>query len=403
MRSLTGSLELEDYDKTYENDARNIGATAGTRGQNNAAMLASFESTFKTWINAIDSHLEKGEDGPGGSDSKDVGPRSELDQWRKKMRKLTCISEQLRSQKCKTVYVALMQASQHPGDQVGGRNRDQVHMLTSQWRGLELRVTESLNEAKDNVKYLTTLEKFIEPLYEGTPDTIKDTLPALMNSIKMIHTIARYYNTNERMTGLFIKITTQMIANCKNHILTFKKDKTKPQGGKGRKGGASIDSDSLWDANLFPPEELIPVLKSCIDLNNTYQRQYKITKERLMSMPKGKQFEFSPNQIFGKFDLFCRRVSKLIDLFQTIQQFKTLAKHNLENIDPILSSFAEVEQRLKNKLHDLLDYADNRFDRDFVEFNVGVSAVETELQAYIDKNFEVITSIEDSLKLLRKF
>jgi dynein heavy chain len=38
-----------------------------------------------------------------------------------------------------------------------------------------------------------------------------------------------------------------------------------------------------------------------------------------------------------------------------------------------------------------------------VEFNVDVSSVETELQQYIDKNFEVITSIEDSLKLLRKF
>lgn len=45
----------------------------------------------------------------------------------------------------------------------------------------------------------------------------------------------------------------------------------------------------------------------------------------------------------------------------------------------------------------------NTFDRDFVEFNVDVSAVETELQQYIDKNFEVITSIEDSLKLLKKF
>ncbi len=41
---------------------------------------------------------------------------------------------------------------------------------------------------------------------EVTPEQIKDTLPALMNSIKMIHTIARYYNTNDRMTGLFIKI-----------------------------------------------------------------------------------------------------------------------------------------------------------------------------------------------------
>lgn len=85
--------------------------------------------------------------------------------------------------------------------------RDKIYLATSKWRSIELRVTEALNEAKDNVKYLATLEKFIEPLYEGTPETIKDTLPALMNSIKMIHTIARYYNTNDRMTGLFVKIT----------------------------------------------------------------------------------------------------------------------------------------------------------------------------------------------------
>ena len=37
-----------------------------------------------------------------------------------------------------------------------------------------------------------------------------------------------------------------------------------------------------------------------------------------MTMPKGKQFDFSETQIFGKFDLFCRRVIKLIDMFGTI-------------------------------------------------------------------------------------
>ena len=65
-------------------------------------------------------------------------------------------------------------------------------------------------------------------------------------------------------------------------------------------------------------------------------REYKVlrefTKERLQNMPKAKQFDFNPTQIFGKFDLFSRRVGKLIELFGTIKQFKTLEKHNLENI-----------------------------------------------------------------------
>lgn len=40
-----------------------------------------------------------------------------------------------------------------------------------------------------------------------------------MNAIKMIHTIARFYNTTDKMTGLFIKITNQMIKNCKDRII----------------------------------------------------------------------------------------------------------------------------------------------------------------------------------------
>lgn len=117
------------------------------------------------------------------------------------------------------------------------------------------------------MKYLATLEKFIEPLYEGTPETIKDTLPALMNSIKMIHTIARYYNTNDSMTGLFVKITNQMIANCKYNILNYKKmkDGNQPQTRK-----QILNDDVLWNHEEYPPEELIPVLKSCLDLNQAY-------------------------------------------------------------------------------------------------------------------------------------
>lgn len=47
---------------------------------------------------------------------------------------------------------------------------------------------------QDNVKYLSTLEKYTEPLYHGNPDSIIEALPGLMNNLKMMLTIARYYS-----------------------------------------------------------------------------------------------------------------------------------------------------------------------------------------------------------------
>jgi dynein heavy chain len=217
-------------------------------------MIDHFEKIFNEWSEKIQSNLEEADSDK--KDEKDSGPRQELEYWKQRVRKLTGISEQLRSKNCRTVYDVLTHAAQKSGDQIGGRPHDKIYLATSKWKGIELRVTEALNEAKDNVKYLQTLEKFIEPLYDGTPETIKETLPALMNSIKMIHTIARYYNTNERMTGLFVKITNQLIKNCKFNILNFRRIR---RGETGKKGAPQSD-DVLWDHENYPPEELIPVL-----------------------------------------------------------------------------------------------------------------------------------------------
>lgn len=79
-----------------------------------------------------------------------------------------------------------------------------------------------------------------------------------MNAVKMIHTIARYYNTTDRMTHLFSKITNQMILNCKECILE------------------GDEPDQLWEKD---PLALIKHLESCIKLNQKYQEQYHATKE----------------------------------------------------------------------------------------------------------------------------
>jgi len=51
----------------------------------------------------------------------------------------------------------------------------------------------------------------------------------------------------------------------------------------------------------------------------------------------------------------------------------------------------------------LLDINNNKFDRDWVEFNVEISHLDQELQNFIDTNFTRFRNIEYSLKLLKKF
>lgn len=386
--SLANNIVLEPYPQQYQKEALNI---HNSKSMNND-MITEFERIFNDWSEKIEQTLEEAE--AERKEDKDAGPRQELEYWKQRMRKLTCVSEQLRSKNCRTVFDVLNHASTSTGDNAN-RPRDKIYLATSKWRSIELRVTEALNEAKDNVKYLQTLEKFIEPLYDGTPESIKDTLPALMNSIKMIHTIARYYNTNERMTGLFIRITNQMISNCRFNIINFRRIRagqppigqlTAAQQAAGKKA-APVDDTVLWDHEMYPPDELIEMLQQCLDLHEAYKNQYEFTRERLQNVPKAKQFDFNPTQIFGRFDLFCRRITKLKELFSTIKQFKTLEKHNLENINPIVKKFGDFVKAFKSKNHKLLDFNNNTFDRDFVEFNVDVSSVETDLQKYIDANF----------------
>merc|ERR1719197_660217 len=117
------------------------------------------------------------------------------------MQRIISIMEQLRGKECKAVFGVLHAATRV--SEVNPKSRQTVFNALRRWKQVEISITEAYNEAKDNVKYLSTLETFIEPLYNGTPSSVVEALPALMSSVKMIHTIARYYNTTERMTQLF--------------------------------------------------------------------------------------------------------------------------------------------------------------------------------------------------------
>lgn len=333
--SLQGGIELRKPDASRLQDL--TGPTAHQRAANDPEILAHCESVVEDWCSQTEGLLVQ----EPPRDADDAGPDSELTYWRNRMAKFNSVAEQLKSKEARMVLGVVTTAKSK---------------IFKRWKHIDNSITDSLNEAKDNVKYLATLDKYTEPLYHGEPQQIIEALPGLMNNAKMMLTIARYYSTSERMTILFCKITNQMITKCKSHVMQH-----------GR----------LWDQ---PVDPLLENLHAALRLNEAYQEQYRITKEKLTTQPKVKQFDFNESEIFGKFDLFCKRVQKLIDMFTTIQQFSSLANHEIEGMDNLIKSFIQIVDEFKRKPYDLLDYTKNTFDRDFLEFNVNVAELETALQ-----------------------
>jgi len=145
-----------------------------------------------------------------------------------------------------------------------------------------------------------------------------------------------------REQNLFRKITEQMIASCRESV---------------EAGG------NLWEQST---PELIGKLRACLETNAQYQASYGQMRTQLAETPKGKQFDFNENVIFGKFDLFCRRVEKLVDMFTTVEQFTALARHNLEGMDGLMTNFWAIVVDFKRKPYELLDFSLNQFDRDYL-------------------------------------
>ncbi|SBS83576.1 dynein heavy chain, putative, partial [Plasmodium malariae] len=153
----------------------------------------------------------------------DVGPFIEIQYWRYKHRYLLFIMEELRSNEIKNIINNINISNTS--------NEEQKYTYTfdilNKWRELETKIENEFNESKDNIKYLESIEQFILSLYLCNVENIIDNIPPLLNSIKMIYLVARFYNTPNKLKNLFIKITNQLVVKCKEEIFCAKRKKRK--------------------------------------------------------------------------------------------------------------------------------------------------------------------------------
>jgi dynein heavy chain len=123
----------------------------------------------------------------------DTGPLAELEHWQYLTARFNSFLEQLKLPKCKHAIEVLSFAKSK---------------YWNNWKQIDMRITDQANEATDNVRYLGSLESACKPLYACEPTAMAEHIPNLIKVISSIYQVSRYYNTSQRMTSLFIKVTT---------------------------------------------------------------------------------------------------------------------------------------------------------------------------------------------------
>nr|WAW84836.1 axonemal dynein heavy chain C [Halisarca dujardinii] len=330
----------------------------------NSELLEIVEKRAQKWCGEIEQILTESEQMRKEADT--VGPRAELEHWKKRLAKFDCLTKSVKSPECRTVVAVLVAAKSK---------------VLKTWKELDSRITDCTNEAKDNVKFLYTLEKYAEPLYKCNPVSMLDSIPGLMNTIRMINSYSRYYNTSERMTALLVKVTNQMITACRAYL-------------------TNDGYANLWEQDR---QEVLAKLVSCRQLDREYQRTYERTKQKVESSPDERTFDFSEMYIFGKFSTFCGRLDKLSELLNTVGTYESLSLSRLDGIDTFNQRFGLLFSTLKKKPYDVLESRKADFEMDYDDFKRQLSDLNAQLQLHMDQTFGKIKSVETSLQYLKRF
>ena len=118
----------------------------------------------------------------------DSSAMAEIDFWRSKSATLSALHQQFNLPQVKKIEQITMNLKNNSDNGVYETFRKEI-----------MNLNKIHSVAKDNVKFLNTLERQFKTIQKGDLEPIEETLASLMNGLRLVWTISRHYKTDEML------------------------------------------------------------------------------------------------------------------------------------------------------------------------------------------------------------
>lgn len=258
-------------------------------------------------------------------------------------------------------------------------------------------------EANNNLKFLSTLQGPCEKLSGASPEQIPEILPEILNLIRMIWTISKYYNTVNGLTGLLRKVSNQIIIQCSK----------------------KINLNEIFDGDV---ETSMIQLRESIKCGEAWHEIFDQTVRAIRKDPNCKDWAFatetpSTHGIFAQIDAFVQRCHNLMEVCEGQLQFaRKSLKGKTENGRAPLPAFGgsrgseiekslyEIEEafekhidRLRGLDYDVLNVKATGWHHDYNHFKGGLKDLEVMMTNVISSAWEGISTVQGGVELLESF
>nr|XP_015221526.1 PREDICTED: dynein heavy chain 10, axonemal [Lepisosteus oculatus] len=360
LQQLEGEIKLHIPDVDLDGDV--------VRLVSSPAVVVQLEQCVMNWQTQITCVIEEQQK----KKPQAPGPMAEIDFWRERTAILSALSEQLKLPVVKKILEVMSRA-----DPVTTQN-------------LDLTVTELSKyhvEAVENVRFLGTLERHFKNLATGSGfNVILDTIPLMMNGLRMVWIISGHYNKDERMVPLMERIAWELserVARVVN-VRTVFKEKREIAKAKALDAKQVLDQ---WKASYFE------------------------VRSKIEASGRDPRWEFDRKRLFEKTDYMASICQDLYKILQILEEFYNIFGPELKavtgdpkRIDDVLRWVDSLVIPIEELSFDPFNIRKMGLWKVVMEdFKTEVQAIEGEAINFIDQSFKTLRSAEAAFDMLLKF